>query len=103
MRGSPGQAAESRRRSSVPASGRAGRGGERREEGGGKASPGPGLLRARGSRQPSGSPNLGGVGVAERRGSGDRGGGEKHPEKTSPLFLVAQYGGGREADEEEND
>lgn len=83
-----------------------GRGGEGRGEargGGGGASPGPGLLRARGCRRPSGSANLGGVGVAERRGAGERGGGEQHPEKTSPLFLVAQYGGGREADEEEND
>lgn len=55
------------------------------------------------SREPSGSPNLAGVGVSGRRESGERGGEEKHPEKTSPLFLVAQYGGGREADEEEND
>lgn len=85
------------------AGGGEGRGEERSGERRGQSQSKSGQLRARGSRRPSGSPNLAGVGVAERRESGDKGGGEKHPEKTSPLFLVAQYGGGREADEEEDD
>jgi hypothetical protein len=40
-----------------------------------------------------------------RRKEGEWGEGEerKTPRKDEPPFLVAQYGGGREADEEEDD
>lgn len=81
-------------------SGRAGRGGERREAGAAEpvrvqAGASPRVARTERLSKPCRRQSRGGM--------SKRGVGEEHPEKTSPLFLVAQYGGGREADEEEND